>query len=194
MKREFPLNERKFIKTKEMIESGLSYYKINRLVKNGLLKKINGNTYENVHYVGDESDYLYVGGYVSFGVVCLMSSALYHGISTHRPHQMDVAIPIKSHAGPLPEWPTIGIYYFSKKRYEIGVETVEYEGGSFKIYDKEKTICDLLFYRKRIGVDSCLDVLKRYFKEKDKDMNRLVRYAKDLRVLKILSLYMEALS
>ena len=92
----FPFPDRKFIRTSKMLELGFSYYMIHRFIKDGIIERINGNTFENLQYTMEENEFLYVDGYIEQGVVCLMSAAVYHGISTVRPYQIDVAIPIKS--------------------------------------------------------------------------------------------------
>ena len=190
---EFPCPDQKFIKTEELIKKGFSYYIINRMVDENIIKKINGNTYENLDYKRDESDYLYVSGYIDEGVVCLMSAAVYHGISTFRTGQIDVAIKQKSKVNILPEWPTIGVYYFSNQRYELGIESISIEGGTFKIYDVEKTVCDLLTYRNKYGHEDSLAVLKNYLNRENRNINKLVTYAKKLRCFNILMKYLEVL-
>jgi len=190
---DFPFSKRKFIKTNELLEKKFSYYMINRMVKENIIKKINGNTYENSTYSGDENDFLYVSGYVDEGVVCLMSAAVYHRISTFRSNQIDVAIKQKAKISILPDWPTIGIYYFSNQRYELGIQTIPCEGGSFKIYDMEKTVCDLLSYRNKYGLEDCLAVLKNYLRNEDRDINKLLAYSKKLRCQRVLTKYLEVL-
>jgi predicted transcriptional regulator of viral defense system len=190
---EFPFPERKFIRTSTMLHLGYSYYMIQRFVKDGIIKRINGNTFENLHYAMDENEFLYVDGYIEQGVVCLMSAAVYYGMSTFRPYQIDVAIPSKSKVSILPDWPSIGIFYFSDKRHQLGIERKVVDGGSFTIYDKEKTVCDLLTYRNAYGQEDCLDVLKTYLRQEDRDSNKLIRYAQQMRSYAILSKYLEVL-
>ncbi|MBI9096493.1 MAG: type IV toxin-antitoxin system AbiEi family antitoxin domain-containing protein [Sphaerochaeta sp.] len=190
---QFPFPERKFIRTSKMIELGYSYYMIHRFVKDGIISRINGNTFENLQYTMDENEFMYVDGYVEQGVVCLMSAAVYHGMSTFRPYQIDVAIPSKSKVSILPDWPSIGIFYFSDSRHQLGIERISFEGGSCAIYDKEKTVCDLLTYRNKYGHEDCLAVLKNYLREEDRDINKLIRYAQQLRLYGILSKYLEVL-
>ena len=190
---DFPFPKTKFIRTSDMLHLGYSYYMINRFVKDDIIARINGDTYENLHYSLDENEFLYVDGYVKQGVVCLMSAAVYHGISTFRPYQIDVAIPSKSKATILPDWPSIGIFYFSDHRHRLGVEKIEIDGGSFAIYDKEKTVCDLLSYRNTYGQEDCLAVLKTYLRREDRDINKLIRYAQQMRIYTILSKYLEVL-
>lgn len=189
----FPFPDRKFIQSNEFLHSNLTYYKINRLVREGAVAKINGNTYENLAYKGSESDFLYVSGYINEGVVCLMSAAAFHGLSTFRTNQVDVAVRQKSKIGVLPQWPAIGVFYFSKTRYETGVQTVEIEGGSFMVFDREKTVCDLLAYRNKYGLEDCLSVLKSYLRREDRDISKLISYAEKLRCYNVLSKYLEVL-
>jgi len=189
----FPFPDRKFVRSSELLHENLSYYMINRFVRDGLLKKINGNTYENLAYTGNESDYLYVSGYIETGIVCLMSAAVFHGLSTVRPHQVEVGIPQKGKIRKLPQWPAIGIFYFENQRYESGVQTVQIDGGSFKVYDREKTVCDLLTYRNKYGLEDCISVLKAYLRREDRDLNKLIRYAEKLKSYHVLSKYLEAL-
>lgn len=187
------LPKHKFIRSKELLSQGISYHVIHRLEKEGIILKINGNTYENLTYFGDESDYLYASGYVDDGVVCLMSAAVYHGMSVVRANQIDVAVRHKAKVGKLPEWPTIGIYYFDTARYETGVQIIDIEGGSFQVYDREKTVCDLLTYRNKYGLEDCLAVLKAYLRREDRDLNKLIGYSEKLRSYHILSKYLEVL-
>jgi len=189
----FPFPNQKFVQTKMLLKANFSHYQINRFVKEGLLLKINKTWYENLQYKGNESDFLTLSPYVSQGVVCLMSAAVYHGMSTFRSTQVDVAVPLKKKVSKLPSWPTLGIVYFDHARYEIGIQTVEIDGGSFLIYDREKTVCDLLSYRNKYGLEDCLAVLKNYLRREDRDINKLIAYSEKLRSYHILTKYLEVL-
>lgn len=41
------------ISGKELKEKGLTYYKINQLVEEGILRKLNKRYYENMNYTGE---------------------------------------------------------------------------------------------------------------------------------------------
>lgn len=189
----FPFPNQKYIQTKMLLKANFSHYQINRLVEEGVLQKINKTWYVNLNYRGTEFDFLPLSPYLSKGVVCLMSAAVYHGMSTFRSSQVDVAVPLKAKVSKLPSWPTIGIVYFDTARYETGIQTVKIEGGSFRIYDREKTVCDLLTYRNKYGLEDCLAVLKAYLRREDRDINKLIAYSEKLRSYHILSKYLEVL-
>jgi hypothetical protein len=57
-----------------------------------------------------------------------MSAAVFHGMSTFRSTQIDVGIPLKTKIANLPQWPTIGVFYFDTVRYETGIQTVDESG------------------------------------------------------------------
>ncbi len=190
---QFPFSNNKFVQTQSLLHANLSHYLINRLVNDKTLLKINKRWYENLQFTGSDSDYLYVSPYINRGVVCLMSAAVYHGMSTFRSIQVDVGVPLKSKVTNLPQWPVFGIVYFDKTRYEMGIQTIEIEGGSFQIYDREKTVCDLLAYRNKYGLEDSLAVLKAYLKRTDRDINKLISYSEKLRSYKILRKYLEVL-
>ena len=49
-------------------------------------------------------------------------------------------------------------------------------GHTVKIYDMEKTICDCVRYRNKIGIDTVKECINEYLKRKDKDLNKLIKY------------------
>lgn len=57
----------------------------------------------------------------------------------------------------------------------------------------ERTICDIL--RDRNNQDPAIinDSIKRYFSRKEKDLNKLMKYAKELRIETVLRTYSEVL-
>ena len=86
----------------ELKEMGFSYYKINQMVAQGILIKLNKKFYENTTFHGDELDFYYAYAFVPDGVVCLLSAVVYYNLSTYRPDVIDVAIPRKSKVSTLP--------------------------------------------------------------------------------------------
>jgi len=61
------------------------------------------------------------------------------------------------------------------------------------VYDKEKTICDLVYYRNRIGQDIVREALDKYISSKDRNIQKLMRYSEKLRVSAIMKKYLEVL-
>lgn len=187
-----PTNEQ-FLSTSNLREMGYSYYYINKMTSHGLLKKINKSTYENMAFNGDISDFSYLSATVPNAVVCLISAARFYNLTTYLPDAVDIAIERSMKITTLPEWPEYRIYFFSKERYETGVTTANDGTTDFLIYDIEKTVADILGYRNKLGADVVKEVLVSYIGRKDRNLNKLHRYAKKFGVEQILSTYLEVL-
>ena len=59
------------------------------------------------------------------------------------------------------------------------------------IFDIEKCVCDAVKFRNKIGIDVCTEIVKNYLKRRNKNIAKLMKYAKVLRVAKTLSTYLE---
>ena len=159
----------KYYTTSELKNMGYSYYKIGQMEENGQLHRINRTTYENLSYKGDENDFINAAAYVPDGVICLMSAARYYELTNFLPDVIDVAIDRKKKVSTLPDWPEIKIFYFDPSRMETGVVQIMEGGDSFRIFDIEKTVVDIIYYRNKIGIEETSEVLRNYLKRKDRE-------------------------
>ena len=184
-------DNQKFLSIQELKNKGLSQYKIRNLVKEGKLIKLNKSYYENVDYCGEESDFYYVSAYAPKGVVCLFSAAFYYNLTTFIPDAVDVAIPRKAKISTIPDWPPMKIHYYTDDRYKLGVLTVREDKNEFRIYDIEKTVVDIVFYREKVGIEETREILINYLKRKERDLNRLLKYAELMKCDKVLRHYLE---
>ena len=177
----------------ELQKLGFSYYQISNLVEQNKLVRLNKSHYENAEFVGDMNDFYYVPAFVSEGVICLMSAAVYYNLTTFRPYSIDVAVPSKKKLSSFPQSVNISLHYFSKERLSLRVCDVQVQKNTFKIYDIEKTVIDIISNRNKVGIEETKEVLTNYLARKDRDINKLYRYAEKLSCLKILKTYLEVL-
>ncbi|MCH5266187.1 MAG: hypothetical protein J1F02_09830 [Lachnospiraceae bacterium] len=186
-------DNKKILSMSELNELGFSAYMVRNMVAHGQLIKLNKFTYENANYDGEESDYIYAYAYVPDGVICLLSAAVIYGFSTYRPDSIDVAVTQKRNVSTLPDWPSIKLWYFENTRLETGVTAVEACNQNVKIYDMEKTVVDIVYYRNKVGIEETKEVLVNYLKRPERDINKLCRYAEALRCKDIIDTYLEVL-
>lgn len=187
------LNTQMIFSTNELKKLGYSHYKINQMVTQKNLEKLNKRYYESKLYCGEPLDFYYTRAYVPQGVVCLMSAAVYYQLTTYRPDHIDVAMHRNKHINDLPDWPSFQLYYFNEKRLTLGTLEINEDGNTFLIYDLEKTIVDLVYYRNKVGIEEVKEILKQYIHRKDRNLNNLYEYANQLKCEKILQTYMEVL-
>ena len=185
--------EQRFYSITDLQELGFTYYKINKMVEQHLLSKMNNKMYENATYSGDDSDYAAAMAYVPKGVICMMSAARWYGLTNYLPDAVDIAIHRNMKVSTLPDWPRLHLWYFPEKRYETGIITEQDAGGPFRIYNIEKAVVDILYYRNKIGIEETREILKNYLSRTDRNLPALHRYAEQMGCGKILRTYLEVL-
>lgn len=185
--------DQKIFSMQELKEKGFSQYKVSKLVSKGKLIKLNKSYYENADYRGEESDFYYTEAYAPKGVICLLSAAVYYHLTTFIPDAVDVAIPRKAKVSTMPDWPQMSVHHYTDDRHELGVITVKEGGNEFQIYDMEKTVVDIVFYREKVGIEETKEILVTYLQRKDRNLNRLLKYAELMKCDKAMRQYLEVL-
>ena len=117
------------------------------------------------------------------GVLCLYSAWSFHELTTQIPQAYNIAVE-RSRRITLPDFPPIELSFMSQKAYELGVKEFVVDGFKVKIYDLEKSVCDAIKYRDKIGLDVSSEIFKSYLSRKDRDITLLYEYASQLRVEK----------
>lgn len=180
------------VSIQELKEAGFSHYKINQLVEEKILRKLNKKYYENMCYQGTRFSFYYIDAYTSEGVVCLRSAASYYQLTDDWPDAIDVAIRRKARISTMPQSPTILVSYFAEKRYCTGIETVCEGKNSFRIYDREKTVVDIVSFREKVGMEETRHIIARYLAQEDRDLKRLMQYADLLKCSDVMQSYLDA--
>lgn len=185
--------DRKIFSMKELKDLGLSQYKISKMVEDGKLVKLNKSYFENADYTGEESDFYYAEAYAPQGVICLLSAAVYYNLTTFIPDSVDVAIPRKAKVSTIPDQPRLNVHHYTDDRHELGITCVKEGGNRFRIYDIEKTVVDIVFYREKVGIEETKEILVNYLQRKDRNLNRLLKYAELMKCDDTLRKYLEVL-
>ena len=124
------------------------------------------------------------------GVICLYNAWAYHKLSTTIPPSVCIAIETKRKVR-LPDDTSVQLYYWKKEYLHFGIEEQEYSGYKVRITDLERSVCDAIKYRNKIGLDLCGEVVRSYLKRTDRSLSKLYVYAKRLRVANVLKNYLE---
>ena len=116
-----------------------------------------------------------------------------HGISDRTPFEHTVTAP----SGCIPSAAIKAeckVYYIKPKLFELGKTMLQTPAGNpVPCYDLERTICDVIRSRNKIGTETFLSALKQYAVSPKKDLNRLDEYARQMRVSGVLRQYLEVL-
>jgi len=86
------------------------------------------------------------------------------------------------------------VHTIKKELFELGICTKQTPfGNDVRVYDMERTICDILRDRYHQDVAVVSDALKKYAYKQDKNLNKLMKYAGLFRIENVLRPYLEVL-
>ncbi len=182
-----------YARMKEMKASGIHTREIQKLVKDGRIVKVKPGLYRLADLQPSESHGLVeICLAMPKAVICLNSALAFHELTTFVPTVISFAIPRSDKPGKL-SYPPNEPYFFSENQYKAGIEHHETKAGHIRVYGPEKTVCDLFRFRNKLGEDLALEGLKEYLKRRNRDLNKLMKFAEVCRVKGTVSQYVKAI-
>jgi len=174
---------------RQQIPDRATYYKILEMIKSGEIERIKPGVY---HYISNSSNSIMIDidKIVSDGVLCMYSAWLYYNLSVQIPQCFHIAIE-KSRKVVLPDYPPIKLYFWKQEYYKLGIDIQKIDGYSVRIYDLEKTVCDAVKFRNKIGMETTAEIIKNYLIRTERNFTKLMKYAKIMRIEKIMRTYIE---
>lgn len=121
------------------------------------------------------------------------SALFYHELTDREPLKLTVTVKTGYNPTNLTQ-NNIKAFTVKRELYSIGITEAETSfGHRVRVYDKERTICDVLRSRNSMEIQTFQDALKLYARCNDKNLQRLMEYAKAFRVEKLVRQYMGVL-
>lgn len=123
------------------------------------------------------------------------TSAYYLELTTRDPLQIYGCVPKNYSNANFSKKKNLIIKRVSKDEvYELGITEIKNEYGNYiKIYNAEKTVCDLIKSKKDIDPAIFSEVLNNYFKRHKKDIRLLIKYAKIMKIEEEVRKYTEVM-
>lgn len=182
-----------YARSKDILAEGIHPRDIKSNLDKGLIIKVKNGLYRlsDTPVISNQS-FIDLACAVPEGVICLLSALSYYELTTFNPSIISVAIHRKSWR-PKIEYPPVEFYYFSKKQFESGIDKIKIGDHKISIYCREKTICDCFRYRNKLGIDIAKEGLSEYLHRKDRNLERLLEYAKICRVKALMEIWINAM-
>ena len=180
-----------YVTTKEVVKNGINKTFLTNLVKNGTLVRISRGYYGLPNYIEDE---YYKIASKSKNARFSMATALYlHNLSDRTPLVYNITLPF-GYSGVLQKEKNVIPNFVKRELLDLGViEMTSPFGMKIKVYDIERTICDIIKNKNKIDAEIFSKALKDYAKSKNKNLSKLTKYARAMNIEKKVSEYMEVL-
>lgn len=170
------------LKTADVVAAGISKETFYKYAKSAGLEKTAHGIYISPTTWADE---MYLLQIQIPKAIYSHETALYlHDLAEMEPTPFTVTVPSKYNNPTLAE-KCVKIIYVKKEWHEIGVCQLPSLGGHLiSTYDLERTVCDIIRKRSEMDISVFNYALVEYMKRNDKNLNRLMEYAKTMRLEK----------
>lgn len=170
--------------TAELLEAKLYYADIKQLLDIGLIERIKRGYY---HWVEDhgESEVVIINRLFPDAVFCMDTALFYYGYSDRNPAEWNLAIDKNvSKQRTKIDYPFIKVYRVEPALVTLGDTTGKIDFVDVRIYDRDRTICDVLRNMNKMDREIFNKAIQGYVKDAKKNIPNLMEYAKVLRVQK----------
>ena len=165
-------NNNGYIRTNDLLNIGISKPIIQSFIEKGLMERVSHGIYMDAKLFKDE--YYILQKRYPFVIFSYNTALDILNLTNRTPLNIDVTIPRgKTIRGDY------NIHYVTDKYYKLGIiEKVSPLGNPVRIYNAERSICDMLRSEDEFELELQNRVLNYYWNSKDKNIDLLLEYAK----------------
>ena len=180
-----------FIQTSEATEQGISRAYFLEYVKGKELIRVAHGLYMTKDTWDDQIFVLQVR--YPNAIFSHETAAFMLNLSEREPFRISLTLPTGTSSSRLNK-EGIEVYKIKEELFDLGlIETQTTSGNKVRSYNMERTFCDLVRNRNNIEFQELQSFIKAYFQHKEKNIPKLMRYAKQFSVEKIIRQYMDVL-
>jgi predicted transcriptional regulator of viral defense system len=173
----------------EEVESAAERYHINNMLQTGEIERLK----RGVYILTSDSSFderVLLSRIYPKTVFCLFSAWEYYELSTSIPTRHYLASNRQTKLS-LIDYPPVQIHYWDLVSFSTGITNVNIDNNEVRIYDIEKSVCDAVKYRGKVGEDITIEVIKNYIHSKNRSIDKLMKYAKLLRIDKTMATFIK---
>ncbi|MFM7316107.1 MAG: type IV toxin-antitoxin system AbiEi family antitoxin domain-containing protein, partial [bacterium] len=166
------------IRTSQAKAIGISPGTLYKLQESGVLEGL-GRGMFRLSDIPDEGhhDLVQVAARLPQGVFCLETALHYHGLLSRTPAAVHIAVPPTTRTPGFDNLAVV-VYRLTGDAFTMGVEKCRTGGVTVRCYSVEKTLADCFRFRSRVGVQTCIEALRRYCEQPGADLEKVRGYAR----------------
>ena len=169
-----------YITTKGLKSLNINRTFLSKLVNNGKLERVGTGVYKLPEYPIDN---FYILSQCSKNMCFSYATSLYlHNMSDRIPLIYDITVPY-NYSGSLLKSKNALLRYVDDDIFELGIANINTVNNlTVQCYDLERTICDIIKDKNRMDKEIYAKALKEYARSKNKNILKLIKYAKKMNI------------
>ena len=170
--------------TAQLNKEKLYYRDIQRMLDEGLIEKVKRGYY---HWIEDygTSEVAIINSLFPDAVFCMETALFYYKYSDRNPAEWNITVDKNtSRQRTNINYPFVKAYRVEPALLSLGETDGIIEFTKVRIYDRDRTVCDVLRNMSKIDKEIFNKAIQNYVKDPQKNIPNLMEYAKALRVQK----------
>ena len=171
------------VKKEEFAALDVDYRKILEFVEAGTLVRIkNGYYTDRIDRFSEEE---LIARLFPDARLCMESALYAYGYIREKPYGWHLAVDKNTSKSRFKlDFPPVVPLYAEPETLTLGVTEIDYGGAKMKIFDRERLMCECLKYEDKMERELFKEGLLAYIRDPKKDVAKLMKYARERRVVK----------
>lgn len=170
--------------TAQLNEEKLHYRDIQRMLEAGVVEKVKRGYYHWTESFGG-SEVEIINRLFPDAVLCMETALFHYRYSDRNPAEWNISIDKNvSRQRTKIDYPFVKAYRVETVLVTLGETTDKIDFIDVRIYDRDRTICDVLRNMNKMDKEIFNKAIQSYVKDPKKNIPNLMRYAKALRIQK----------
>lgn len=179
------------ITTSEVEDLGINSRILTRMIERGIIERVARGIYISVDTI--EDTYFTAQAICKKGIFSHETALYFHDLCDRTPIKFQLTVPSNYNNISIKN-SNYQFFYLKEELYNVGIiEMKTPYGNKVKVYDLERTICDIIRNKKKMEIALFADAMKRYAERKDRNSIKLHKYAKLFNIEDEVRKYLEVL-
>jgi predicted transcriptional regulator of viral defense system len=169
-----------YLTTKDVIEHNIPRIYLSRLIDEHIIERVSRGVYIKTNDIPD--DMIILQNKSKNAIYSHMTALYLYGLSNRIPIKYDITVN-QGYNGTLQKENNVNLFYVKRDLLNLGLTTYMLDSGyEIKVYDLERTICDIIKNKNRLDQEVVNKSIREYFYSNNKNILKLYEYAKKLRI------------
>ncbi len=169
-----------YLTTKDVTDNNIPRTYLTKLIKENEIERVSRGVYIKKNVLVDE--FVILQNKSKYAIYSNTTALYLHGLSNRIPIRYDITVK-SGYKGSLQKEKNVNLFYTKKELLEIGVIDYKLDSGNvIRVYDLDKTICDIIRNKKKIDAEIFNKAIREYFYSKKKNTLKLYEYAKKMNI------------
>ena len=169
-----------YLTTKDITDNNIPRIYLTKLIEKNKIERVSRGIYIKKNVLVDE--FVVLQSKSKYAIYSNATALYLHGFSNRIPIKYDITIK-SGYKGSLQKEDNVNLFYTKNELLDLGVINYKLDSGNtIRIYDLDKTICDIIKNKKKIDAEIFNKAIREYFYSKKKNTLKLYEYAKKMNI------------